>query len=78
MIIYNGQIEEKQKEELERRQRRQFSNVGLAASAFLILPIILQMLAALGLSLIHILEEAEWIILPKAIDLIANGKEKQE
>ena len=52
MIIYNGQTEEKQKEELERRQRRQFSNVGLAASAFLILPIILQMLAALGLGLL--------------------------
>lgn len=26
----------------------------------------------------RVMEEAEWIILPKAIDLIANGKEKQE
>ena len=25
----------------------------------------------------RVMEEAEWIILPKAIDLIANGKEKQ-
>lgn len=48
MIIHNGQAEEKQTEGLERRQRRQFSNVGLAASAFLALPIMLQMLAALG------------------------------
>ena len=26
----------------------------------------------------RVMEEAEWIILPKAIDLIVNGKEKQE
>lgn len=26
----------------------------------------------------RVMEEAEWIILPKAIDLIADGKEKQE